>query len=180
MANDVRLKLSPPWITYINEIEALFDGDPQIACNIEESASGPSVVLATNNPDKAAALVKLLPEEKKFGNITLTISVDCATISNRAFVTAKELFDTAFSGNPAYAYSVTPGDDTWFFTATYVVFKNCVVQFFNDNLNDCHGVISTLYQDIAKDIFEDANLNNVYYNTDIEVGKLGKPLGEWP
>ena len=63
---------------------------------------------------------------------------------------------------------------------TYVVFKNCVVQFFNDNLNDCHGIVSTLYQDIASEVFGDAGVTNVYYNTDVEVGKLGKPLGEWP
>ena len=24
---DVRLKISPPWVTYINKLEALFDGD---------------------------------------------------------------------------------------------------------------------------------------------------------
>jgi len=177
---DVRLKISPPWITFINMIEALFDGDPQIACNVEESASGPSIVLATNNGDKAAALLKLLPSEKTFGNIKLKIDVDCDHVSNLAFPTMKSLFDTAFEGNPAYAYSVTPGDDTWFFSATYVVFKNCVVQFFNDNLNDCHGLISTLYQDIAAEVFEDAGLNGVYFNTDVERGALGMPLGEWP
>lgn len=180
MANDVRLKVSPPWITFINEIEALFDGDPQIACNVESSSNGPSIVLATNNGDKAAALLNLLPIEKKFGNVTLTIGVNCDHISNRAFTSAKELFDTAFAGNPAYAYSVVPGDDTWFFGMTYVVFKNCVVQFFNDNLNDCHGLVSTLYQDIAADVFADAGLNGVYYNTDVERGALGMPLGEWP
>jgi len=54
------------------------------------------------------------------------------------------------------------------------------VQFFADNINDCHGVISTLYQDIAAEIFEDGEITNAYYNTDIEVGKLGMPLGEWP
>ena len=102
-------------------------------------------------------------------------------VSNLAFSTPKSLFDTAFSGNPAYAYSICPADEGYyFFSLTYVVFKNCVVQFFNDNLNDCHGLISTLYQDIAAEIFEDADLHNVYYNTDVEVGKLGKPLGEWP
>jgi hypothetical protein len=76
--------------------------------------------------------------------------------------------------------SLRRGDGVWFFSATYVVFKNCVVQFFNDNLNDCHGIISTLYQDIAAEIFEDADLHNVYYNTDVERGQLGMPLGEWP
>ena len=180
MNNGVRLKLSPPWITYINKLQALFDGDPQIAFNLSQSEAGPSVVIACNNGDKVAALQKLLPSTKQFGNITLFIGID-GTPSNIAFPTPKDLFDTAFKGNPAYAYAIAPADDGyWFLSITYVVFKNCVVQFFNDNLNDCHGLISTLYQDIAAEIFEDAGLHGVYYNTDIEGGKLGKPLGEWP
>lgn len=178
--SDVRLKLSPPWITYINKLQALFDGDPQIAFNIKQSEAGPSVVIACNNGDKVAALQKLLPSKKDFGNVSLYIGID-GTPSNIAFPTPKELFETVFAGNPAFAYVVAPTEEGyWFFSMTYVVFKNCVVQFFNDNLNDCHGIISTLYQDIAEEIFADAGLNGVYYNTDIEVGKLGKPLGEWP
>ena len=174
-----RLKISPPWVTYINKLQALFDGDPLIAFNIDYNQ--PSVVLSTTNGDKAAALVKLLPEEKLFGNVTLKISVDCPTISNLAFPTAKKLFETAFNNNPAFAYVVTT-EGYYFVPFTYVVFKNCVVQFFNDNLNDPHGVISTLYQDIASEIFEDLNdslKNGVAYCTDVE-RKLGKPLGEWP
>lgn len=179
--NEVRLKLAPPWVTYINKLEALFDGDPQIAFNVSDGEAGPAVVLATNNADKAAALIRLLPEEKKFGNVSLAVWVECPTTSNIAFPTPKTLFETAFEGNPVFAYTVTPAEEGyWYLGATYVVFKNCVVQFFNDNLNDCHGVVSTLYQDIAAEVFEDAGLNGVYYNTDVEVGGLGKPLGEWP
>lgn len=178
---EVRLKIAPPWVTYINKLQALFDGDPQIAFNVDYSAVHPSVTLATNNPDKAAALVKLLPEEKVFGNVTLTIAVECETISNLAFETAEILFKTAFNGNPAFAYVVVPESDVWYASFTYVVFKNCVVQFFNDNLNDCHGLLSTLYQDIAEEIFSDMQYPNtgIAYCTDIE-HKLGKPLGEWP
>ena len=175
--NDVRLKLSPPWITYVNKLQALFDGDPQIAFNINYQDM--SITLSGYNGDKNTALRYLLPATKKFGNVTLTINID-GPISNIAITTPKELFDMAFKGNPAYAYSVAPADEGYyFFSLTYVVFKNCVVQFFNDNLNDCHGLISTLYQDIAAEVFADAELHNVYYNTDIEQ-KLGKPLGEWP
>ena len=179
---DVRLKISPPWVTYVNKLEALFDGDPLIAFNVNYNGEdGPSVVLSTNDGDKAAALVKILPEEKKFGGVTLSIAVDCPTMSNRAFPTKKELFEVAFKNNPAFAYTMTPVDEGYFWVpVTYVVFKNCVVQFFNDNLNDCHGVLSTLYQDIAEEIFGDAGVQGVYYNTDIERGQLGKPLGEWP
>ena len=63
---------------------------------------------------------------------------------------------------------------------TYVVFKNCVVQVPADNLNDCHGIISTLYQDIADEVLTGPATTMCYYNTDVEVGKLGMPLGEWP
>lgn len=178
--NDVRLKISPPWVIYVKKVEALFDGDPQIACNVDCSSTSPSVVLACNNGDKVTALQQILPTEVKFGNVTLIVRVD-GIPSNRAFKNKKELFDTAFEGNPVYAYSVSPADDGYqWFSMVYVVFKNTVVQIFSDNLNDCHGIISTLYQDIAAEILTGEGIQGVYFNTDIEAGKVGKPLTEWP
>ena len=177
--SDVRLKILPPWSITIRKLEALFDADPQIAFNTDFSGAHPTVVLACNNGDKIAALQKLLPDEVVFGGVTLKVMID-GVPSNRAFATKKELFETAFSGNPAFAYAVTPGDDSWWISTTYVVFKNYVVQFFADNLNDCHGVISTLYQDIAKELLTGEAAQGVYFNTDVERGALGKPLNEWP
>lgn len=174
---NIRLKMSPPWITYINEIEQMFDGDPDIAIEFGGSASEPFVMLSTKNGDKAAALMKLLPSEKNFGNVALRIDIDCPAVPNKAFPTVQELFETAFEKNPAFAYVVVP--EGYMIPFTYVVFKNCVVQFFNDNLNDPHGVISTLYQDIAYDLFRDNCPGGVSFCTDVE-RKVGKPLGEWP
>lgn len=177
---DVRLKISPPWVTYINKVQALFDGDPQIACNVKWNAPNPAITLACNNGDKVAALLQILPTEVKFGNIVLKVNVD-GIPSNRAFVNKKELFEVAFEKNPAFAYAVAPANDGYnWFDMVYVVFKNYVVQFFNDNLNDCHGVISTLYQNIAEEVLTGESVQGVYFNTDVERGKLGKPLGEWP
>lgn len=177
---ETRLKILPPWSIVIRKIEALFDGDPQIACNTDFTGSAPKIILACNNGDKVAALQKILPEEIPFGNTKLQIGVD-GVPSNRAFVNKKELFETAFSGNPVFAYAVCPADDGYnWFSMTYVVFKNCVVQVFADNLNDCHGIISTLYEDIAREILAGDGVQGVCFNTDIEVGKLGMPLGEWP
>lgn len=177
---DVRLKILPPWTILIRKMEALFDGDPQIAFNCDFNGAHPSVVLACNNGDKVAALQQILPEEIAFGNITMKIVVD-GTPSNRAFTSKVELFDTAFKGNPAYAYSTCPCEDGYqWICSTYVVFKNCVVQFAADNLNDCHGIISTLYQDIADEILTGPATNGVFFNTDVERANLGKPLGEWP
>lgn len=177
--NNIRLKILSPWVIYCRKLEALFDGDPQIAFNTDFSGAHPAVVLACNNGDKVAALQKLLPDEVVFGGVTLKIMID-GIPSNRAFVTKKELFEIAFSGNPAFAYAVTPGDDSWWISTTYVVFKNYVVQFFADNLNDCHGVISTLYQDIAEELLTGEAAQGVFFNTDVERGALGKPLNEWP
>ena len=178
--SDIRLKILPPWSIYIKKVAALFDGDPQIACNVNWSGPEPSIILACNNGDKIAALQQILPEVVEFGNIKLKVGVD-GTPSNRAFKTKKELFETAFAGNPAFAYAVTPGDEVWWISTTYVVFKNCVVQFFADNLNDCHGLISCLYQDLAQELLTGpATEGGVFFNTDVERGALGKPLGEWP
>ena len=177
---NVRLKILPPWSITIKKIEALFDGDPQIACNSDFSGAHPKIILACNNGDKVAALQKILPDKISFGNIELEVGVN-GTPSNRAFVNKKELFEVAFAGNPAFAYAVSPSDEGYsWFSMVYVVFKNCVVQFFADNLNDCHGIISTLYQDIAEEILTGEGAQGVYFNTDVERGALGKPLGEWP
>lgn len=178
--SDVRLKILPPWTIMIRKFEALFDGDPLIACNCDFSGSHPAIVLACANGDKTAALQKILPSEIDFGNVKLTVAVD-GVPSNRAFTSKVELFDTAFKGNPAYAYSVCPAEEgyQWIGT-TYVVFKNCVVQFAADNLNDCHGIISTLYQSIAEEILTGEATAGVFYNTDVERANLGMPLGEWP
>ena len=190
MYQNVRLKVSPPWITTINKIQAMFDGDPQIACNVQWNGNNPEIILACNNGDKVSAIKQLLPKKQYFGNVVLTIGVDGPEF-NRGFTTPKEIFETAFSGNPAFAYVKAPAEKGYYYVDfTYVVFKNCVVQFFNDNLNDAHGVISTLYQDIAAELFSDSFKGRpVYYCTDVEdgkafkadvVNKLGKPLGEWP
>ena len=175
-----RLKILPPWTIVIRKLEALFDGDPQIAFNTDFSGEHPRVVLACNNGDKVAALQKILPSEVNFGNVTLEVMVD-GTPSNIAFTSKVDLFDAAFKGNPAYAYSMCPCEDGYqWICSTYVVFKNCVVQFAADNLNDCHGIISTLYQTIAEELLTGEATNGVFYNTDVERANLGYPLGEWP
>lgn len=178
--NEPRLKILPPWTIVIRKLEALFDGDPQIAFNVDFSGSHPSVVMSCNNGDKVAALQQILPEEVEFGNIKLQIVID-GTPTNRAFKSKVELFDTAFAKNPAYAYSVCPAEEgyMWFGT-TYVVFNNCVVQFAADNLNDCHGVISTLYETIASELLTGPACEGVFFNTNVERAGLGMPLGEWP
>ena len=89
--------------------------------------------------------------------------------SNRIFKNKKELFEVAFDKNPAFAYAISPVDEGYnWFAAVYVVFKNCVVQVFADNLNDCHGIISTLYQNIAEELLTGPGAEGVFFNTDVK------------
>ena len=177
--NDVRLKILAPWVIVERKFEALFDGDPQIACNIDYSGAAPAIVLACNNGDKVTALQQILPEDISFGGVTLKIVVD-GTPSNRAFANKKELFEVAFSGNPAFVYAVSPVDEGYnWFSMVYVVFNNTVVQFFADNLNDCHGIISTLYQDIAAELLTGPATQGVYFNTNVERAGVGKTPEQW-
>ena len=178
--DNVRLKILPPWSIFIKEIEALFGGDPQITCTADWSGTSPAITLACNNGDKVTALQQILPTEVNYGNVILKINIDGAP-ADRAFKDKVELFNVAFEGNPVYAYSVCPYEEGYvWIPVTYVVFKNHVVQFFADNLNDCHGLISCLYQDIAEKVLTGPATQDVYFNTDVEQGELGKPLNEWP
>ena len=173
-----RLKLAPPWITYLNEVNAMFGADPDV--DIIYDNDDVSLRICVKDSAKADAIQTLLPCYKEFGGVDLRIDVipannkvDIGTVSN------KELFDIAFDKNPVYAFSK---EIVGYLsnTITYVVFKNKVVQFFNDNLDDIHGLTSTLYQDIADDLFDNDVLHGVFYNTDIEEKVVGMPLGEWP
>lgn len=172
-----KVKLSAPWVTYAREINEMFGRDPQI--KVEYDEDNVEVKLYVENPDKAEAITQLLPVEKFFGGVSLKITVIPANNFNSA---AKSLFDRAFDGNPVFAHT-SEFQGLYNQPVTYVVFKKAVVQYFSDNLGDEHGLTSTLYQDIAKDLFE---VNGVCYCTDIEDivyndGKnLGAPLGEWP
>ena len=176
---NIRLKLSPPWVTYVNELIALFGEDPDITIKYEDNCTT-KVKLYVNNEEKAQSLCTLLPLSKRFGNQELEICI-IPPNAERSYIGSykkgKEVYETAFKGNPVLSF-VHEVNGIFSNTITYVVFKNKVIQFFNDNLNDVYGNISTLYQEIAKDVFSEY-VNGICYCTDVDQ-KLKKPLSEWP
>ena len=89
-------------------------------------------------------------------NIVVKILVLPANAENEDKLT---LFQKAFEGNPAFSYGDS-GNNSITSSFNYVVFAPEVVQFFYDNLGDINGNYSTLYQEIAKDVFgEDEGLH---------------------
>lgn len=153
------MKLATPWSTYFSEVEALFAKDPQVG--VEYVDNPLAVNIYVTDHEKAYALTKILPTEKKFGNVTMKVTVVPTNFNNEY---TESLFRKAFKGNPAFKDVVTVSGD-FTFNATYVVFAGDVVQFYNDELNDLNGMKTMLYQDVARDVFEDNGLA-VFYCTE--------------
>lgn len=176
---NIRTKISPPWITYLNQLKALFGEDPDIKIIYNGDKNQIQIKLLVNDSTKAAALEEILPPWKRFGNVSMTIAIVPTNQLDepKDFATLAEIFEAAFKNNPVFAFTkVVSG--MWSFNCVYVVFRNKVVQFFNDNLADVYGNVSTLYQNLAEDVFDNECLEGVHYCTDME--KVMMPLGEWP
>ena len=154
------INLSAPWVTYYREIKALFDDDPEIDIVYDEAAN--NILLYVDNSAKADALTKLLPEEREFGNVTVHVTV---IPSNNDIGTRVALLQKAFENNPAFAF-IKPAGGVFTDDINYIVFKNRVVQYFADNMHDIHGNISTIYEDIARDVLGEEE--GCFFCTDLE------------
>lgn len=155
------LKLSSPWVTYYNEIKVLFEQDPDINITYDEDSN--TVKLFVQGSDKAEAIAKILPTEKEFGNVKLYIEVIPDNSDNEGM---DKVLRTALNGNPILSNVIDhalPGTEVPFH---YFMFKKEVVQYWNDNLADPNGMTSTLYEDVARDVFNIGD--RVYFCTDNE------------
>jgi hypothetical protein len=146
------LKLSPPWITFLREVEAIFKKDPEV--NVTYDNETDQIKIFVDDQDKADAISKIILPVKDFGNVKVKISVIPANKPNNSNIIKNSnvsLFKRAFKNNDILSY--TTEDQKGLFTMSYIVFKPEIVQFFNDDLTDINGLASMLYNQIAYDIF---------------------------
>ena len=153
------LKLSSPTMTFFHEVEELFRNDDDVTVKFIDNFETQTIKIYVVGDEKASALSQLLPTTKTFGNIVVNIQVIPANLFKEPMI---DLFEKAFKGNGAFSYIHKPDN---IFDFNYVVFSNKVVQFFNDDLSDVNGYKSTLYQDIAKDVFD--NHDGIFFCTEL-------------
>ena len=175
-----KLKLAAPWTTYYRQVQAMFKHDKEVRVVYDENEV--VIKLFVENAAKAEALTQLLPEVITFGNVSLMITVIPANIKEcqgtTKFENDTDLIQAALDGNGAVA-QFYPIEYIFSNKMLYVAFKKEVVQFFNDDLSDIRGMCSTLYANIANELF--GRLNGVFFCTDSTEAKgFGMPLGEWP
>ena len=163
--------LSPPWVTLYKMVSKLFENDPEVKVMYDEETY--TISLYVDNQRKADALTKLLPMSKEFGNVTVFINVVPA---NQEEPSKIQLFQEAFEGNEVISCFYTGCGPTQ--DINYIAFDPVVVQFFNDQIDDANGLKTTLYADIAKEVFGDQD--SIFFCTDAMNESLEVPLGEWP
>lgn len=164
------MKIVSPWVNLYREYEEFFRRDPyvKVLCDDEHK----TIDLYVDGDAKAEALAMMMPAERTFGSVVVKI---CIIPSNDKTKTCGDLCVDAFSSNEALAFTKTI-HGLFNNDITYVVFENTVVQYHNDDLGDIFGQRSCLYQDLAKDIFTEAD--GVYFCTNKNTYK--GPAGYWP
>ena len=166
------LKKSSPWVEYYRMVEVLFKRDPSVKVMFDEDSKKLSVYV--RGTAKAEALAQVLPVEKTFGNVTITIAV----IPANEKPDLADLIRDAFSGNDVLKLIHT-NQGPVLGGLTYVVFEPQIAQYFADNLMDINANCSALYEDIARRVFRE-DLAGVAFCTGSVSYDLSKPLGEWP
>lgn len=160
MEQNTTPRLSPPWVTYVKQLTALFGQDPNI--RIEDDADNFEVKLFVRGQSKADALTQLLPSKKEFGNVILRITVVPDNTLGGKF--QPDLFEDAFKGNPAFDSVIEMPMPFSSNPTAFVLFKPEVVQFFNDDISDPYGNATTLYQNLAEEIFT-GNHDGIFFST---------------
>ena len=150
------LKLSSPWQIFYSKVVKMFGKDPDIMIEKNYGNEKYQIKLYISKPEKADALQKILPSKKTYGNIDIYLTV----VPPNEEYNRSDLFETAFEGNPVFSRVENKGE--FLFQNSYVIFKPEIVQFYADNTADIEGRISTLYHDIAYDIF-DENMSGVSF-----------------
>ena len=169
-----KLQLVSPWVNYYHKLNAFFRGDHDVTVVYDEQETEVKIYVIGN--EKASSLEELLLSSRELGTVTLKITVipvnyTSSTINSpygrgwtvwRNMNDTQKLFMTALRDNPAFSFT----DRVCLQTneITYIVFKNEVVQYCNDDIGDYYGQCSTLYQHIAAEIFNP--INGVRYCTD--------------
>ena len=144
--------MQSPWQEYYNQVNELFGKDPEIAIEFDDPLNSPDkrLTLMVENEEKADALAKILPFEREFGGVKLHIDIVPA---NKEPI-GPEIIEKAFQGNPVFNQLIMIDDPQSGWSMAYCEFKKDVVQYWGDNLGDPRGNISTLYEDIAREVLD--------------------------
>ena len=146
------MKLSAPWYTYRNKVNALFALDDDIDVGeVQEDEDGTYVFeITAHSPAKFIALDRVMPRTVVFGKTVLKIIV--RNNEDDSTASAIKLYKTLFEGN-RIVKDIKEATDFTGSLQGYIRFYPEVLQFFNDDISSFDGLWSGLAQDIAREVF---------------------------
>ncbi|QAY67584.1 hypothetical protein [Paenibacillus protaetiae] len=160
-----RVGLSPPEVTYYNEIKYSIGQDPLVRVGPLQQQPGGiySVTLSVKGQSKAVALATLMVLRKRIGNLQFQVNVANAVTGKavrplvRKFAPEQivKLYTIAFRTNKLFSFAAARA--LFGSTFVYPVFKVSVVQFFNDDLSDYYSN----YNNVAAFVFRDVLRSSV-------------------
>lgn len=169
VAKTPRLKYIAPWSDFTLMTEAMFKGDHDV--HVEFDCPKRMLKLYVKGDAKADAISKIMAKEKRIGNIVIKVQVVPANETKRGKAKKNaanpdklEVFKTALEGNSAFSQAVVKETD-FGIPQNYVVFVPKVVQFYNDERSDINGNLNTLYQTIAREIFDEDFSDDINFCT---------------
>jgi hypothetical protein len=174
---DAGVGLSPPWVTYWNELKYSIGQEPSVIVGPLIPVGSTYIIPVTAIGDeKAIALATLLKNPVEFGNVSVMIVVingDQEIVSAlpcplSAFIVA-DLVQNALSGNPYFVEVVvkqqTPGGSN----AVYPVFTSEVIQFFNDDISNLCNTFTAVAAHVFADVMQDSLCDvPILYSTSCE------------
>ena len=153
---DIGTSLTPPWYIYQKQVKALFEHDSQIIVGEvyqQENGKDYAFDIEVRNHEKYMALDRVLSRFKLFGNVALTINLfdEENSIEENAIDICRVIFD----GNPIVE-SIEDIVDPAGVHHGFVVFCPKIIQYYADDMRDINGNVTTLAQNIAREVFNDA------------------------
>ncbi|OIK13060.1 hypothetical protein BIV60_14725 [Bacillus sp. MUM 116] len=169
-------QLSPPQITYFNEVKHSLGNDPNVTVlNLIEFPQGAGYLISiiVDNRKKARALATILDQQKEIGNIVINLIViyDKTIVRphSRSFTAEGivDLFEDALGTNRFFKFAeakpFSPG-----VTSVYPVFTKSVIQFFNDDISDIYGNFNEVTAFVFRDVVRE-EINGILINPSTEM-----------
>lgn len=163
MDERVQPQLSPPWITYFNELRNSIGADPTVTVGPLIPTDGNFIILVqTTDFEKAIALATLLKPTVQFGNVNVTIVVSVIGdgIVNPipcpldAFEIA-HLFQVALENNLYFEQVVVQPQFPGGANVVFPVFAAKVIQFFNDDISNLCQTFTEVAAKVFRDVMND-------------------------
>ncbi|SFS89673.1 hypothetical protein [Marininema halotolerans] len=166
-----RIQLSPPQVTYRNELAATVGQDPNVRVGeLEQKGEILLITIRVKGFQKAQALATLLNLEKQFGNIVIQIRVVTAKGQRVSPITRKLntadislLYNLGLLTNTLFRFATFKKVDPGGLEVVFPVFNASVVQFFNDDLSDLYGnfngVAAFVFRDVMRNTIQETLIN---------------------